>query len=201
MLKVTMIRHGKTYGNSLGRYIGITDEPLLPEEEAALGRYAFGQMDQVFTSPLKRCVQTAELLFPGQAKALIPEFAECNFGEFENKNYQELSDNPNYQKWIDSGGTLGFPGGESMAAFQERCLIGMDRVVAMALENNWEEIAMVVNGGTIMSVLGAYGFPKQDYFDWHVKNGEGYRVRFSPEAYCRGSRELVVDGKIVRSEE
>ena len=68
-------------------------------------------------------------------------------------------------------------------------------------EKDWEEIALVVHGGTIMSILGAYGFPKQDYFEWHVNNGEGYRVRFSPEAFCRGSRELVVDGKIVRSEE
>lgn len=88
-----------------------------------------------------------------------------------------------------------------MVEFQERCLAGMERVVAMSYEKDWEEIALVVHGGTIMSILGAYGFPKQDYFEWHVNNGEGYRVRFSPEAFCRGSRELVVDGKIVRSEE
>ena len=28
MIKIAMIRHGKTYGNTLGRYIGVTDEPL-----------------------------------------------------------------------------------------------------------------------------------------------------------------------------
>ena len=52
MLKVNMIRHGKTYGNSRGRYIGTTDEPLLPEEAEALRRYAFEETDQVFASPL-----------------------------------------------------------------------------------------------------------------------------------------------------
>lgn len=201
MLKVIMIRHGKTYGNGLGRYIGTTDEPLLPEEEKALGHYAFGPMDQVFASPLKRCVQTAGILFPGQKPLLIPELAECDFGEFENKNYQELSDNPNYQKWVDSGGTIGFPGGENMREFQKRCLIGMEQVVALACENQWEEVAMVVHGGTIMSILDAYGFPKQDYFSWHVNNGEGYRIRFSPEAFLRGSRQLVVDGRIVRKKD
>ena len=195
-----MIRHGQTYGNSRGRYIGTTDEDLLLEEKEALGQYAFEPMDQVFASPLKRCIQTAELLFPGQELHIIPEFAECDFGEFENKNYQELSDNPKYQKWIDSGGTLGFPGGESMTIFQERCLAGLDRVVAMACENEWEEIALVVHGGTIMSILGAYGFPRQEYFDWHVKNGEGYRVRFSAETFQQGCKELVVDGKIVRGD-
>ncbi len=201
MLKMVMIRHGKTYGNSRGRYIGRTDEPLLPEEEKSLSRYAFGSMDQVFASPLKRCIQTAGILFPGQEPLLIPELAECDFGEFENKNYQELSDNPDYQKWIDSGGTIGFPGGENMREFQQRCLAGMERVTALACENQWEEIAMVVHGGTIMSILGAYGFPRQDYFDWHVNNGEGYRLRFSPEAFLRGSRQLVVDGRIVRSQD
>ena len=30
MLKLYMIRHGMTYGNTQGRYIGTTDEPLLP---------------------------------------------------------------------------------------------------------------------------------------------------------------------------
>jgi alpha-ribazole phosphatase len=198
MLKVIMIRHGKTHGNLLGRYIGRTDEPLLPEEEEDLKKYAFAPVDRVFSSPRIRCVRTAEILFPEQEIVQMPEFAECDFGEFENKNYQELSDNPDYQKWIDSGGTLQFPGGESMMSFQQRCLSGMDQAVRLALENQWEEIALVVHGGTIMSILGAWGFPRQDYFDWHVDNGEGYRVRFSPEAYARGNRELVVDGRIVR---
>ena len=67
-------------------------------------------------------------------------------------------------------------------------MAGTGAVVAMSYEKDWEEIALVVHGGTIMSILGAYGFPKQDYFEWHVNNGEGYRVRFSPEAFCRGSR-------------
>ena len=69
MLKVNMIRHGKTYGNSRGRYIGTTDEPLLLEEAEALRRDAFEATDQVFASPLMRCVQTAEILFPGQNPA------------------------------------------------------------------------------------------------------------------------------------
>ncbi len=30
-----MIRHGKTYGNTLGRYIGVTDEPLCEEGKRA----------------------------------------------------------------------------------------------------------------------------------------------------------------------
>ena len=36
MIKIAMIRHGKTYGNTLGRYIGVTDEPLSEEGKKEL---------------------------------------------------------------------------------------------------------------------------------------------------------------------
>ena len=157
-------------------------------------------MDRVYASPRKRCRETAEILYPGQEITLVEEFAECDFGEFENKNYQELSGNPNYQKWVDSGGTLEFPGGESRKEFRERCIAGLNRVVLEAYENQWAEAALIVHGGTIMSILEAYGFPHQDYYSWHVKNAEGYRVRLDPEAYLRGSRQLIVDGRIVRGD-
>lgn len=49
---------------------------------------------------------------------IIEELSECDFGEFENKNYKELSGNQDYQRWIDSNGTLPFPGGESREAFK-----------------------------------------------------------------------------------
>lgn len=36
MKELYLIRHGKTYGNTLGRYIGTTDEPLCEEGREAL---------------------------------------------------------------------------------------------------------------------------------------------------------------------
>ena len=77
MLKLYMIRHGKTYGNTQGRYIGTTDEPLLPEEAADLKKYDLGSVDRVYASPRKRCRETAEILYPGQEITLVEEFAEC----------------------------------------------------------------------------------------------------------------------------
>ena len=64
---------------------------------------------------MRRCIQTAKILYPGRAQVKIEEFRECDFGSFEGKNYQDLSGDPVYQAWIDSGGTLGFPGGEEPA--------------------------------------------------------------------------------------
>ena len=92
MIKIAMIRHGKTYGNTLGRYIGVTDEPLCEEGKKELEQRTMDTVELLFVSPLKRCLETADILYPYAKQVKIPEFAECNFGEFENKNYQELKD-------------------------------------------------------------------------------------------------------------
>ena len=127
MIKIAMIRHGKTYGNTLGRYIGVTDEPLCEEGKKELEQRTMDTVELLFVSPLKRCLETADILYPYAKQVKIPEFAECNFGEFENKNYQELKDNPKYQEWIDSMATLAFPGGESPQQFKDRCIAGFDQ--------------------------------------------------------------------------
>lgn len=52
---------------------------------------------------MKRCMETAKLIFKENFYE-VEELRECDFGIFENKNYKELSDCPEYQAWIDSGG-------------------------------------------------------------------------------------------------
>ena len=76
MLKLWLIRHGKTEGNKLARYIGTTDEPLCQEGIDFLGKMDYPKVQNIYISPLKRCVQTAEILFPGEPVHIIEELAE-----------------------------------------------------------------------------------------------------------------------------
>ena len=184
MREIILIRHGKTFGNTLGRYIGTTDEELCPEGREELdalresGQYRSIRPDLVYVSPLRRCRQTAELLFPGVPQEICRDLRECDFGEFENKNYKELSGNPAYQAWVDSGGTLPFPGGESREAFQERCRVEFARVLRALKRQAGSNAVFVVHGGTIMSILSAYA-PQgaaDPFYRWQVKNGEGWRA-------------------------
>ena len=119
MLKIWLIRHGMTEGNRHQRYIGVTDEPLCEEGRKLLRKFTYPKPQAVFVSPLKRCLETAAILFDDPKVRIIDQLAECNFGEFENKNYKELSGDPRYQAWIDSNGILAFPGGES----KEECAV------------------------------------------------------------------------------
>ena len=103
-MKVYLIRHGATPGNLEKRYVGTTDEPLTKDAVTALKklRVRYPIPVQVVTSPLKRCMQTASLLFPGIPSECCDGLKECDFGRFEYHNYMELSRDAEYQRWIDS---------------------------------------------------------------------------------------------------
>lgn len=176
MIELYLVRHGKTPGNELGRYIGITDEGLSPAGRKALERCRCPEAEAVYASPMRRCAQTAEILWPGVPVCFLEKLRECSFGEFENKNYLELAENPAYQAWVDSGGTLPFPGGESGADFRARCREGFLEALEEIRKTGKRRAAFVVHGGTIMSILEAYAVPGYDFYHWQAKNGKGFRT-------------------------
>ena len=190
-MEIFLIRHGKTMGNLYHRYIGTTDEPVLEEEMEKLKSRNWPDAEAVFESPLLRCRQTAEIICPGRPVRMIDEFAECDFGSFENKNWQELKDNTEYQAWIDSNGTLPFPGGEDPYEFRKRCCYGFEKVVAECMHRKISRALLVVHGGTIMSIMERYVVSEKSFYDWHVKNGEGYLVIVEPSLWTSDRREIV----------
>ena len=191
MLKLILVRHGETQGNKLKRYIGKrTDEPLCPEAGNMLAQLAYPEVQAVYASPMIRCTQTAGILFPGKKLNIIDELAECDFGEFENKNYKELSGDPRYQAWIDSNGILAFPGGESKDECATRNLEGFQRAVSACIREEITEAALVVHGGTIMNIMEHYALPKKEFYEWHVGNGCGYLVELDPVLWKKDRRNL-----------
>ena len=140
-ITVCLIRHGITKGNLEGRYIGTTDEPLYDNKI----QKAYPDADLVVSSPLKRCVSTARLIYPDNKIEIIEDFRETDFGRFEGKNYRELSGEPYYQKWIDSNGTLPFPDGESRECFIKRTNNAFDELVKTSFNRRKRYITAVVH--------------------------------------------------------
>lgn len=175
-MKINLIRHGQTAGNLESRYIGTTDEPLCSAGMEALRSRRYPAHGVLICSPMKRCIQTAQTIYPGVKPTIMHELRECYFGAFEGKNYRELNGDPVYQRWIDSGGNLPFPGGESPEEFRARCCAGFARAVA---ENHSVDIiTFVVHGGTIMAVMERFAVPRRGYFDWRCANGCGFSGEF-----------------------
>ena len=101
---VYLFRHGLTKGNLNAQYIGQTDLPLTMDSINQLhtlrGKYPYPEVDAVFTSPLKRCKDSAAILFPRNNLITIEDFKEYNFGEFEGKTAAELQDNLDFRDWL-----------------------------------------------------------------------------------------------------
>ena len=187
-MKLLMIRHGATAGNLEKRYVGRTDEGLteqavsdLKEEALKLWEIA-GNVAVIVTSPMKRCLETAEILFPEKLYENVPRMqkaglSECDFGKFEYKNYLELSGDAEYQHFIDTLGREGFPGGEATDAFKARTVKAFQKVwkeiSSQAEQDDNQTLVFVVHGGTIMAVMEAFSEEKKSYYDWQVGNGEG----------------------------
>jgi len=87
--KVYLLRHGHIDNGSEKKYLGRTDVPLdTLGKEQAKGLHDYFKtisIDMVFTSPLKRCLQTAHILCMGKRHCQIVEaFTEIDMGEWEN---------------------------------------------------------------------------------------------------------------------
>lgn len=176
MMILNFIRHGKTCGNIKKRYIGRTDEGLCEEGIKYLKNMKYPYCDVVFSSPLQRCIQTAEIIYPNKKMTVFEGFRECDFGDFEGKNYAELSGSADYRKWIDSGGKMTFPNGENPQDFKERCTSEFVRAVREIGGNT--AVSLVVHGGTIMAVMEKFGVPQRDYYGWQTENGHGFVTEY-----------------------
>ena len=179
---ITFIRHGKTAGNLTNCYIGVTDEPLIIEGEDEIRKRNYPEADIVFSSPLLRCIETAGLIYQNKKPVVIDELRETNFGRFEGKNYKDLSNDIDYQRWIDSGGDLPFPDGESKAEATKRTIEGFEKV--LELSKSYYNVSVIAHGGTIMGILShIFG---GDYYSYHVENCEGYTIDLSHDGVFTG---------------
>lgn len=157
-----------TRGNEEKRYIGATDEHLSPRGVADIKSREYPLAERIISSPMKRCVETAELIYNKHPEQYY-DLRECDFGDFENKNYDELKNDNDYISWLKSNGKAPFPNGESGDSFCRRCCLCFEDIVK---KNKSDTIAFVIHGGTIMAILDKYADSKKGFYDWQIKNGD-----------------------------
>ena len=172
MRTIYLFRHGQTLWNAQRRYIGSTDQSLSPEGRAALAGRAGPPVDRLWVSPLRRCRETAAMLYPGMEQQVVEDLRECAFGVFEGRTYEELRDDPAYRRWLDSAGEIPPPGGEGKAESRARVLGAF-----LPLMETRGSAALVVHGGTIMTLLEAFEVSHR-FYDWQPPNGGGWRCRW-----------------------
>ena len=111
MKTIYFIRHGQTKYNTEGRFVGSTDLPLSAEgrkniEEKWAGKSEHIDKDVIYTSPMKRCIETSNIIFPDDTFSVIKDMREMNFGIFEGKTHDELSSLSSYIHFRETNGKL-----------------------------------------------------------------------------------------------
>ena len=122
---VVVVRHGETAWSKAGYHTGRTDLPLLEEGRAMamqlrepLRQWQFAE---VWTSPLRRAIDTCELAYQGRAEQRA-DLAEWDYGQFEGKSKVEIRAlEPDWTIW-----KKGVPRGETIKDVGLRA----DRVIA-----------------------------------------------------------------------
>lgn len=136
-MELILIRHGITQGNLERRYLGQRNDQSLAREgirqlEDYAARKRYPRADALYSSPMKRCVETARLLYPMMVPVVLPSLTELDFGSFDGKNYEQLKDDPAYRRWIATGGMTAPTGGESGAEFTARLEGALRQIAADA---------------------------------------------------------------------
>lgn len=180
-MKVYFIRHGKTPGNLLKRYIGgRTDQSLCEAGKAELtdlkDAHHYPAAAKVYVSPMRRCRETAAILFPLAEQILVEGMREMDFGRFENRSHADMSQDADYQAWLSTMCEGPVPQGETKESFTDRCTQSfLDIAKGWEPGKEAEPAVFVVHGGTIMAILSRLVKSDRQYYQWYTENGHGYQ--------------------------
>lgn len=186
---IHLIRHGLTEANISGKYAGVWDIPVCKEGFEKLyylrNFHEYPPVAEYYSSPLKRCIQTCDVIYPKIQPIVIDDLKECNFGDWEGKTTEELSDNELYLKWMNRGSDIVPPNGESWSAFYKRIGAAFENIVESMMRRKVTSASVFTHGGVIMTILSMYGIPRAGFYEWMVDNGCGYSVRITPGLWMR----------------
>ena len=147
--EIYLARHGETEWSLSGQHTGTTDIPLTDNgrrhAEALRPRLEGTEFAAVFSSPLRRALETCRLAGFGDRCIERPELVEWNYGEYEGLTTAEIRKTvPGWTVW-----THDTPDGEAPAEVGARC----DALIEELLEVDGDVVLFA--HGHILRVLGA----------------------------------------------
>mgnify|MGYP000859427870 FL=1 len=171
-----LVRHGESEENIQKRYTGITDVDLScrgrMQAKTAGKRLTLEKISGVYSSPLKRTRETAEIICRetnfDESKIIIKDcLIEVNFGLFENMTWNEIESGykEESEKWISNGNKYKFPQGESYGDIIIR--------IAQFIDDVPDNSLIVTHFGVIQSILIYMGIANDtDLWNFTISNGD-----------------------------
>ncbi|MDH7488618.1 MAG: histidine phosphatase family protein [Anaerolineae bacterium] len=172
MTTLLLVRHGATQANEIGYWQGWEDTALtevgMAQAQAVARRVAreFAPV-AVYSSSLRRALQTAEPIAQAVACPLIPHdgLREIHFGQISGLSLEQFRKGfpALFEAWTDKTNLdFAWPGGESRRAFFTRVWGAVDEI--LAAHPGDDTVVIVAHGGSLRAAL-AYLLPGQ-FTNW-----------------------------------
>lgn len=189
--RLSILRHGITDANENGIYIGKTDLPLSENGREALQEkyetHEYPKVQRVYTSPLERAVQSAEILFPDRELVIVDDLREMDFGVFEGLSVDDLIELDSYKKWLKGGLDNPPPNGESLRNMMLRCYSALNLMILDMMKEGITHAGAVTHSGILMNMMSCFGLPKMKPMEFACDPGEGYEILVSAMMWQNGN--------------
>jgi alpha-ribazole phosphatase len=191
-MNLILIRHGQTIANLNSQYQGWLDQPLTPlgiKQAKSLALYLENtyQIDAVISSPLKRAIQTAQIItdqYNLDSLIINNNLKEINFGKWEGLTYDEIALNYPISKWLENPASIDIDEGEKWIDFNSRITMAFKEISSL----DYKSVAIVSHAGTIRSFLSTLLKLKGlEMFKFNLENGS-----FSEVKTINGKFEVVL---------
>ena len=154
------MRHGITDWNAIHRFQGRTETSLseagLAQAEETARRLEGWPIDALYTSPLTRARQTADIIAASHRKhpIVLDDLTEVDFGSWEGTYYKKLLEkkDDSLLQWIADPFFRTPLGGEDWISIKSRA----ERVVNTVMESGHSHVAIISHGGIIRALLVAF---------------------------------------------
>ena len=183
MTTILLARHGETDWNRDNRFQGHADPPLnaagREQARALAAALAAEPLTAVYTSPLRRAAETAEMVAAGHGLPAHADEAlrEIDVGSWEGFTRAELeARSPVAVARWDAHGERGWEGGES---HQEMLARVRDSVRSIAERHDGEKVLVVAHGGPIRALkalAAGLDYPRARRLVPRTLNGEVFAI-------------------------
>jgi len=181
---IDLIRHGEVAGRKhVAR--GRTDNPLSDEgwQQICAVKECIGRVNQIATSPLKRCRLFAESC--DEPVIVLSEMREIDFGDWEDKSADEVDDQVLLEHFFDNPCDFQAPNGEPFDVFTKRVLAAWETWLASGTE---EHRILLAHGCVIRVILAELlGMPSKNFWNIVIDPAGWTRV-----SYLQGEKPRVL---------
>lgn len=186
-----LVRHGETKWNALGKFQGCKDIELSDEgifQANFLRTKLENSFDYIYTSPLKRALDTANVICSNMdiKPEIEPALREINFGDWEGLTIKEIKElyPDNFKLWRDDKIDSPLCGGD--LSIRLASIRATEGILNLVHKHKNKTIIIVSHGGIIKAgLIGLFDWNMTMYHKISLGNTSICKLSFNDELYPR----------------